>query len=51
MTTDDPRVQAALARLEALDETPVDEHPAIFEEVHRALQDVLAAPPPPGPGG
>jgi hypothetical protein len=49
MSTDDPRVQAALARLAALDELPVEGHPAVYDEVHRALQDVLAAAP--GPDG
>jgi hypothetical protein len=49
MSTDDPRVQAALARLAILDELPVEEHPAVYDEVHRALQDSLAAFP--GPDG
>lgn len=43
MSTDDDPVQAALARLAALDKLPVEGHPAIYDEVHRALQDVLAA--------
>jgi hypothetical protein len=49
MSTDDPRVQAALARLAALDDLPVEKHPAVYDEVHRALQDILAASP--GPDG
>ncbi|HSK55369.1 MAG TPA: hypothetical protein VK908_08950 [Jiangellales bacterium] len=49
MSTDDARVVAALARLQELDDLPVGEHPAVYDEVHRALQDVLAAPP--GPDG
>jgi hypothetical protein len=38
----DPRVDAALEPLDSLDEAPVHEHPAVFEEVHRRLQDILA---------
>jgi hypothetical protein len=40
--TDDPRVDAALTPLNALDDTPVDDHPEVIDEVHRALQDILA---------
>ncbi|HEX2361764.1 MAG TPA: hypothetical protein VHI11_06805 [Jiangellaceae bacterium] len=40
--TGDPRVDAALQPLEALDEAPVHEHPTVIEEAHRALQDILA---------
>ena len=40
--TGDPRVDAALAPLDALDDAPVNEHPAVVEDVHRALQDILA---------
>lgn len=36
-------VDAALGRLDGLQERPVAEHVAIFDEVHRALQDALAA--------
>jgi hypothetical protein len=39
--TGDPRVDAALQPLEALDEAPVHEHPAVIEEAHRALQGIL----------
>jgi hypothetical protein len=42
VATGDPRVDAALAPLEALDDAPVEEHPAVVEEVHRTLQDILA---------
>jgi hypothetical protein len=42
VATGDPRVDAALAPLAVLDEAPVEEHPAVVEEVHRALQDILA---------
>jgi hypothetical protein len=41
--TGDPRVDAALARLDALDELPVAEHVAQFDALHRTLQDALAA--------
>jgi hypothetical protein len=40
--TGDPRVDPALAPLAAMDDAPVEEHPAIVEEVHRALRDILA---------
>jgi hypothetical protein len=33
----------ALARLDDLEERPVAEHVAIYDEVHRLLQDALAA--------
>lgn len=36
-------VDAALGRLDGLQELPVREHVAVFDEVHRALQDALAA--------
>jgi hypothetical protein len=36
------RVDAALRRLESVDETPVSEHVAQYDAVHRALQDALA---------
>ncbi len=39
--TGEPRVDAALARLAELDELPVTEHRAVFEDVHRRLRDVL----------
>lgn len=39
--TGEPRVDAALARLEELAGRPVTEHRAIFEDVHRRLRDVL----------
>ena len=37
----EPRVDAALARLDELAGRPVTEHRAIFEDVHRRLNDVL----------
>lgn len=36
-------VETALARLEELTERPVTEHVAVYDEVHRLLQDALAA--------
>jgi hypothetical protein len=39
--TGEPRVDAALARLDELASRPVTEHRAIFEDVHRRLRDVL----------
>ena len=39
----DPRVQAALARLTELDDRPVSEHVAVFEDVHRRLHEALTA--------
>jgi hypothetical protein len=41
--TGDPRVDAALARLDTLDELPVAEHVAQFDALHRTLQDALVA--------
>jgi hypothetical protein len=37
----DPRVDAALARLGDLAGLPVTEHPAVFNDMHRRLEDVL----------
>ena len=39
--TGEPRVDAALARLDELPELPVTEHRAVFERVHRILGEVL----------
>jgi hypothetical protein len=36
-------VETALTRLHELDELPVGEHVAVYDEVHRLLQDALAA--------
>lgn len=35
-------VADALDRLSSLDERPIAEHPEVFGEVHRLLQDALA---------
>jgi hypothetical protein len=40
-STGEPRVDAALARLDDLAGRPVTEHRAVFEDVHRRLRDVL----------
>jgi hypothetical protein len=40
-TAGDPRVDAALARLDELPGIPVTEHPQVFDDVHRRLADVL----------
>lgn len=39
--TGEPRVDAALAKLDDLPAMPVTEHRAVFEDVHRRLRDVL----------
>ncbi len=54
--TGEPRVDAALARLDDLAGLPVTEHRAVFEDVHRRLRDVLGEldtgqPPDAGPAG
>ncbi|MFF2354689.1 hypothetical protein ACFVVL_33620 [Kitasatospora sp. NPDC058115] len=41
--TGHPAVDAALARLEALDGVPTDAHVAVYEDVHQRLADTLAA--------
>ena len=40
-TTGDERVDAALARLTELEQVPLTEHPAVFDDVHRRLQEAL----------
>jgi hypothetical protein len=39
--TGEPRVDAALARLDELAGLPVTEHARVFDDVHRQLEDVL----------
>jgi hypothetical protein len=39
--TGEPRVDAALARLDELAGRPVTEHRAVFDDVHRRLREVL----------
>jgi len=40
-TAGDARVDAALARLDELPDLPVTEHPSVFDDVHRRLEEVL----------
>jgi hypothetical protein len=40
--TGDPRVDAALERLDRLADLPVSEHVGEYDAVHRALQDALS---------
>jgi hypothetical protein len=37
----EPRVDEALRQLTELNDTPVSEHPAVFERVHSQLVEVL----------
>jgi hypothetical protein len=39
--TGEPRVDAALRHLDELEDLPVSEHPAVFEQVHASLREVL----------
>jgi hypothetical protein len=39
--TGEPAVDAAIDRLAALDDHPVADHVAIFDDTHRQLQDAL----------
>jgi hypothetical protein len=48
--TGDPRVDAAVARLGELADAPLDQHPAIFEQVHDRLREVLGELSPGAPG-
>jgi len=41
--TGDDRVDAALQRLDTVDDLPVSEHVAQYDALHRTLQDALAA--------
>ena len=38
----DPRVAAAVQRLEELGDSPPEEHVEIYEQVHRVLQETLS---------
>ena len=38
----DPRIAAAVARLDGLGDQPPAEHVEVYEEVHRVLQESLA---------
>jgi hypothetical protein len=57
-TTGDPQVDEALRKLAGLAELPLNEHPAVFEQIHGALTGALgtldpasAAGPGSGTGG
>jgi hypothetical protein len=49
--TGDPRVDHAVARLAALGELPLEEHPPVLEEVHDRLREVLGELGEPGRPG
>lgn len=38
-------IEAALADLDTLADLPVQDHPAVFEGIHRVLRDQLAGTP------
>lgn len=46
---EDPRVAAALAELDRLDDAPLEEHVAVLSEAHRRLHALLAEPAPEPP--
>ncbi len=55
-TTGDSQVDEALGKLDGLAELPLNEHPAVFEQIHGALTGALgtldsAATAGPAPGG
>lgn len=37
-------IEAAVAQLDTLAERPTEEHPAVYEAIHRVLRDQLAGP-------
>ena len=41
-TIPDPRVGSALNRLADIDDLPVDDHVAVYDQVHRDLREALA---------
>ena len=49
--TGDQRVDAALARLQCLDELPLAAQVTVFDDVHRLLQDALTGADADDPGG
>ena len=49
--TGESRVDEALAKLDELAGLPVTEHPAVFEQVHRRLREVLGELDSGAPGG
>lgn len=40
--TGDARVDGAMERLAVLETSPVDEHPAVYDDIHRRLQAALS---------
>lgn len=48
--TGDPRVDAAIAGLAALDDVDLAERPAVLEEIHGRLREILGEPRPGEPG-
>jgi galactokinase len=48
--TGNRRVDEAVTRLDDLEDTPLDEHPAILEQVHDRLREVLGEVSPDRPG-
>lgn len=38
-------IEAAVAQLDSLAELPVEDHPAVFESIHRVLRDQLTGNP------
>jgi hypothetical protein len=40
--TGEPRVDAATARLDEVTDLPTTDHVAVYDDVHRRLQDALA---------
>lgn len=38
-------IESALTDLDSLADLPVEEHPAVFEGIHRVLRDQLAGTP------
>lgn len=40
--TGNGRIDDAIARLERIEELPVDSHPEIYDEIHTGLRDALA---------
>ena len=40
-------IESAVAELDGLEELPIDDHPAVFEAIHRVLRDQLAGTPGP----
>ena len=50
-TQGDPRVAAAVQRLEELGDSPPEEHVEVYEQVHQVLQETLSDAQQDGPEG